>query len=65
MNGAGQIAAIRAVQAASIRLTLACAEIVGPIDMALGMAEAGTLGEAVPEAMKRKVRAIDRKERKQ
>lgn len=65
MNGNGQIAAIRAVQAASIRLTLACAQIVGPMDIALGMAEAGTLGEAVPETMKMQVDAIKRKERKQ
>lgn len=65
MNGNGQIAAIRAVQAASIKLTLACAEIVGPMDMALGMAEAGTLGEAVPETMKQKIQAIIRRERKQ
>ena len=65
MNGNGQIAAIRAVQAASIKLTLACAEIVGPLDIALGMAEAGTLGEHVPEAMKVQVEAIKRGERRQ
>lgn len=65
MNGNGQIAAIRAVQAASIRLTLACAEIVGPLDIALGMAEAGTLGEHVPDTMKMQVDAIKRRERKQ
>ncbi|GGJ39448.1 hypothetical protein CDQ92_13105 [Sphingopyxis bauzanensis] len=64
MNGAGQIAAIRAVQAASIKLTLACAEIVGPLDIALGMAEAATLGEHVPDTMKAQVDAIKRKERK-
>lgn len=62
MNGAGQIAAIRAVQSAAMRLTLACAEVVGPVDIALGMAESSMLGEPIPRTMKRKVRAIDRKE---
>lgn len=65
MNGNGQIAAIRAVQAASMRLTLVCAEIVGPLDIALGMTEAGTLGEHIPEAMRLQVEAIKRRERKQ
>ncbi len=65
MSGAGQIAAIRAVQAASVRLTMACAQIVGPVEMALGMTEAGMLGEPIPKSMKRQVRAFDRKERKQ
>ena len=64
MNGAGQIAAIRAVQAASMKLTLACAEIVGPLDIQLGMAEAATLGEPVPETMTRKIQAIIGRERK-
>lgn len=59
--GNGQIAAIRAVRDAAMKLTLACAEIVGPVDMALGMAEAGTLGEAIPKSMKRQVRKIDRR----
>jgi len=61
MNGNGQLAAIRAVQAASIKLTLACAQIVGPVDMALGMAEASVLGDAIPKAMKRQVRKLDRR----
>ena len=61
MSGSGQIAAIRAVQSAAMKLTLACAEIVGPVDIALGMAEASVLGEAIPKRMKRQVRKIDRR----
>jgi len=64
MNGAGQIAAIRAVQAAAMKLTLACAEVVGPVDIALGMAESSVLGEAIPRSMKRQIRAMSREERK-
>jgi hypothetical protein len=61
MNGSGQIAAIRAVQTAAMKLTLACAEIVGPVDIALGMTESAVLGEAIPKAMKRQIRNIDRR----
>ena len=61
MSGSGQIAAIRAVQSAAMKLTLACAEIVGPVDIALGMTEASVLGEAIPKAMKRQIRKIDRR----
>lgn len=64
MSGPVQITAIRAVQAAAMRLTLVCAEIVGPVEMALGMTESSGLGEALPKTMKRQIRAIDRKERK-
>jgi len=64
MSGNGQIAAIRAVQSAAMKLTLACAEIVGPVDIALGMTEASVLGEAIPKAMRRQVRRLDRKGRK-
>lgn len=61
MSGSGQIAAIRAVQSAAMKLTLACAEIVGPVDIALGMAESSVLGEAVPKSMRRQVSKIDRR----
>lgn len=61
MRGNGQIAAIHAVQSAARKLTLACAEVVGPIDIALGMAEASTLGEAIPKTMRRQIRKLDRK----
>lgn len=61
MSGSGQIAAIRAVQSAAMKLTLACAEIVGPVDIALGMAESSVLGETIPKRMTRQARKIDRR----
>lgn len=62
MTQTASIAAIRAVQAAAMQLTIACTEIVGPLSMAVSMPTAVTLGEKIPRKMKRSVDAIDRKE---
>lgn len=64
MTQAAHIAAIRAVQAAAMNLTLACTEIVGPLPMSVGMPSARILGEPVPRRMRRKAASIDQKERK-
>ena len=64
MSGNGQIAAIRAVQSAAMKLTLACTEIVGPVEMAIAMPAATVLGEEIPPHLLRVVAKLNQKERK-
>jgi hypothetical protein len=63
MSEASNLAAIRSVHAAAAQLTLACTQIVGPIAMALSLPEVKTLGEPVPDKMKRAARKIDRRKK--
>ena len=65
MNGAVNIAAIRAVQAAAMNLTLVCTEIVGPRQMELSMPTAPSLGDPVPEDLAHQAEEIDERESKQ
>lgn len=64
MSHPAAIAAIRAVQAASLNLTLVCTEIVGPLSMSVSLPTARGLGDDLPQSMKRQVAAIERKERR-
>lgn len=61
MSAAANLAAIHAVRDAASALTLACSEIVGPVGMALALPMVKSLGEPVPETLKRKTRKIDRR----
>ncbi|WP_260581214.1 hypothetical protein [Sphingopyxis sp. PET50] len=63
MSADVNIAAIHAVRDAATALTLACAEIVGPVSMAISLPGVRSLGEPVPPAMRRQVRKIQDKER--
>lgn len=56
--------AIHAVAAAANRLTLACTEIVGPVEMAIAMPTATVLGEEIPPHLLRVVAKLNKKERK-
>lgn len=64
MNDASTIAAIRSVHDAATGLTLACTEIVGPIDMALGVVNAPSLGQRVPQTIRRAVEKIEERQEK-
>lgn len=59
MREAATIAAIRSVHDAAKGLTLACTEIVGPIDMALGVAGAPGLGRRLPDTIRSELKKIE------
>jgi hypothetical protein len=55
------LASIHEVHDAATGLTLACAKLVGPVAISLGIAEAPVLGEQIPAKMRRALRRIDRR----
>lgn len=64
MSDAATIAAIRSVHDAATGLTLACTQIVGPIDMALGVVNAPALGGRMPKSIRRAVEKIEARKEK-
>lgn len=61
---APNLEAIHAVQLAASQLTLACTEIVGPLEMSVAMPTAQLLGERVPPRLLRSLLKLHRKEPK-
>lgn len=53
---------IRAVHAAATNLTLACTEIVGPVQMAMSLPRTRVLGEPLPWAMRRRIVELESKQ---
>ncbi len=61
---APNLEAIHAVQRAASQLTLACTEIVGPLEMSIALPTAQLLGERVPPRLLRSLIRLSRKETK-
>lgn len=62
---AEQLEAIRAVHQASLGLTLACTEYVGPLSMAISLTTVRAIGEPLPRQLRRDIEKIEQGESKE
>ncbi|MCA0211378.1 MAG: hypothetical protein LCH74_20155 [Proteobacteria bacterium] len=59
-----QLEGIRTVRLAALGLTLACAEYVGPVSMAVSMGTVGTLAEPMTRQLRRDLAKIEKREKR-
>lgn len=59
-----QLEGIRTVRLAALGLTLACAEYVGPVSMAMALPSVRTLGEPMPRRLRRDLAKIEKRGKK-